>query len=624
MGIIQKLSVSLANQIAAGEVVERPASVVKELVENAIDAQATAVTILIEEGGLKSITVRDNGAGLAPEDCRAAFERHATSKIHKDSDLFHIRTLGFRGEALPSIAAVSYLEMKTSDGQHPGIHLVLQGGHVIQSGHTESRKGTEIKVSRLFYNTPARLKYLKSLHTELGKISDVVNRMALSYPHIQFTLTENERTVFQTNGSGELSHVLAAIYGVRTAKAAVPFSGDSLDFHVEGLAVNPQINRAGRQYVYIFVNGRFIKNYPIFNSIIEGYHTLLMVGRYPICVIHIKMDPSLVDVNVHPAKLEARISKEKDLCTLITGTIREAFHRQRLIPAVGTKMHREHPQVEQQAMDFSPDVAIGPDLSASGSPAAEHSPVSEEQPPKETISGTERIGESMEQSGDQVYRRSLPQEGDEMEPASSSEEPSDEMKTSSRMPKLYPIGQMHGTYIFAQNEDGLYIIDQHAAQERINYEYYREKVGENAREVQELLVPMTFEFTHSEYETVMEYHDYLKEIGLDFESFGNRSVIIRSHPTWMPKGREPQMIEDIVHQLIESGKISIKKLREDLAKMMSCKRAIKANHYLRTDEIQALLDNLAKAKDPFTCPHGRPVIVHFTPYEMEKMFKRVQ
>jgi DNA mismatch repair protein MutL len=211
-----------------------------------------------------------------------------------------------------------------------------------------------------------------------------------------------------------------------------------------------------------------------------------------------------------------------------------------------------------------------------------------------------------------------------MEPASSSEEPSDEMKTSSRMPKLYPIGQMHGTYIFAQNEDGLYIIDQHAAQERINYEYYREKVGENAREVQELLVPMTFEFTHSEYETVMEYHDYLKEIGLDFESFGNRSVIIRSHPTWMPKGREPQMIEDIVHQLIESGKISIKKLREDLAKMMSCKRAIKANHYLRTDEIQALLDNLAKAKDPFTCPHGRPVIVHFTPYEMEKMFKRVQ
>ncbi|RYL92237.1 DNA mismatch repair endonuclease MutL [Sporolactobacillus sp. THM19-2] len=624
MGIIQKLSVSLANQIAAGEVVERPASVVKELVENAIDAQATAVTILIEEGGLKSITVRDNGAGLAPEDCQAAFERHATSKIHKDSDLFHIRTLGFRGEALPSIAAVSYLEMKTSDGQHPGIHLVLQGGHVIQSGHTESRKGTEIKVSRLFYNTPARLKYLKSFHTELGKISDVVNRMALSYPHIQFTLTENERTVFQTNGSGELSHVLAAIYGVRTAKAAVPFSGDSLDFHVEGLAVNPQINRAGRQYVYIFVNGRFIKNYPIFNSIIEGYHTLLMVGRYPICVIHIKMDPSLVDVNVHPAKLEARISKEKDLCTLITGTIREAFHRQRLIPAVGTKMHREHPQVEQQAMDFSPDVAIGPDLSASGSPAAEHSPVSEEQPPKETISGTERIGESMEQSGDQVYRRSLPQEGDEMEPASSSEEPSDEMKTSSRMPKLYPIGQMHGTYIFAQNEDGLYIIDQHAAQERINYEYYREKVGENAREVQELLVPMTFEFTHSEYETVMEYHDYLKEIGLDFESFGNRSVIIRSHPTWMPKGREPQMIEDIVHQLIESGKISIKKLREDLAKMMSCKRAIKANHYLRTDEIQALLDNLAKAKDPFTCPHGRPVIVHFTPYEMEKMFKRVQ
>ncbi|TGB00359.1 DNA mismatch repair endonuclease MutL [Sporolactobacillus shoreae] len=623
MGVIKRLSESLANKIAAGEVVERPASVVKELTENAIDAGATTIRIDIEEGGLQSIKVTDNGRGFAPEDCLIAFERHATSKIHEDSDLFHISTLGFRGEALPSIAAVSYLELKTSDGVNSGTHLVLQGGHVIQSGHTQSRKGTEITVSRLFYNTPARLKYLKSIHTELGQITDVVNRMALSYPHVRFILTHDDgKVVFQTNGSGELSHVLASIYGVKTAKAAVPFTGDSLDFHVEGLAVHPQISRAGRQYVYIFVNDRFIRNYPIFNSITEGYHTLLMIGRYPICVIHIKMDPSLIDVNVHPAKLEARISKEKDLCELITKTIRETFHQERLIPTVNTRERQPRLQNTQQSMDFSPDVAIGPDISGVHESFQESSPIGEKENFLEQVheQGPEELSE------DKFFRQaSVSAETDDLrEPTDYPKQTDEEPETSRRMPELYPIGQMHGTYIFAQNEDGLYIIDQHAAQERINYEYYREKVGENAREVQELLVPMTFEFTDSEYEAVMEYHDYLKEIGLDFEPFGERSLIVRSHPTWMPKGREPQMIEDTVQQLIESGKISIKKLRNDLAKMMSCKRAIKANHYLRPDEIQALLDSLNKAKDPFTCPHGRPVLVHFTPYEMEKMFKRVQ
>ncbi|GGL65307.1 DNA mismatch repair endonuclease MutL [Sporolactobacillus putidus] len=628
MGVIKRLSESLANKIAAGEVVERPASVVKELVENAIDANATSVTIEVEEGGLKTIKVTDNGRGFASEDCLIAFERHATSKIHNDSDLFHIHTLGFRGEALPSIAAVSYLELKTSDGESPGTHLVLQGGHVIQSGLAESRKGTEIKVSRLFYNTPARLKYLKSIHTELGKITDVVNRMALSYPGVRLSLAHEGKTVFQTNGSGELSHVLSAIYGVRTAKAAISFSGDSLDFHVEGLAVHPQISRAGRQYVYIFINGRFIKNYPIFGAIMEGYHTLTMVGRYPICVIHIKMDPSLVDVNVHPAKLEARISKEKDLCVLITEAIRSAFHRERLIPLVSTKERpADRPKSEQQTMNFSPNVVTGPDLSLEEEPVSE---MRNSMPP--SFIGTEQIHEPEPEQSE--YGDEEPEE--KYEAAASSEtlengavlpqspEIQPEQEPARRMPKLYPIGQMHGTYIFAQNEDGLYIIDQHAAQERIKYEYYREKVGENAREVQELLVPMTFEFTASEYETVQEYRDYLDQIGLHFEPFGDRTLIIRSHPTWMPKGREPEMIGDIVHQLKESGKISIKKLREKLAMMMSCKRSIKANHYLRPDEIEALIDSLSRAKDPFTCPHGRPVLVHFTPYEMEKMFKRVQ
>jgi len=620
VGVIKRLSETLANKIAAGEVVERPASVVKELVENAIDAEASSVLIEVEEGGLKSIKVTDDGRGFAPEDCQIAFERHATSKIRQDSDLFHIATLGFRGEALPSIAAVSHLELTTSDGEHPGTHLVLQGGHIISTGLAQSRKGTEINVERLFYNTPARLKYLKSIHTELGKITDVVNRMALAYPNVRFTLIHEEKTVFQTNGSGNLSHVLAAIYGVRTAKTGFHFSGESLDFKVEGLAVHPQISRAGRQYVYIFINNRFIKNYPIFNSIMDGYHTLMMIGRYPICVLHIQMDPSLVDVNVHPAKLEARISKEKELCALISETIRSAFHRERLIPSVSGKPHMQadKPKNEQQKLDFSPAAVTGPDLSdpqetQQNEPFAE--PTFTEQ-----VHETENEGFSTTRSDfDQIaaaFQGEVHDTGVEVSPED------DEPKR--RMPKLYPIGQMHGTYIFAQNEEGLYIIDQHAAQERIKYEFFREKVGETAREVQELLVPMTFDFSTAEYETVMEYLDYLRDIGLNFEVFGARSLIIRSCPTWIPKGKEEEMINDIIHQLIETGKVSIKKLREKLAMMMSCKRSIKANHYLRQDEIQALLDTLSKAKDPFTCPHGRPVLVHFTPYEMEKMFKRVQ
>lgn len=621
MGVIKRLSETLANKIAAGEVVERPASVVKELVENAIDADASSVMIDIEEGGLKSIKITDNGRGFAPEDCKIAFERHATSKIHEDSDLFHIATLGFRGEALPSIAAVSHLELSTSDGEHPGTHLVLQGGHVVSSGLAQSRKGTEIKVERLFYNTPARLKYLKSIHTELGKITDVVNRMALAYPKVRFTLTHEQKTLFQTNGSGNLSHVLAAIYGVRTAKAAYSFSGESLDFKVEGLAVHPQISRAGRQYVSIFINNRFIKNYPIFNGIMDGYHTLMMIGRYPICVLHIQMDPSLVDVNVHPAKLEARISKEKELCALISETIRAAFHRERLIPSVSGKPHAaaDKPKNQQQALDFSPAAVTGPELSENEERKDEEnnsSAFSEQvrEPEPDHFAAQSEFNEiaAAFQTESAVVNEEKPVDNES------------DGESKKRMPKLYPIGQMHGTYIFAQNEDGLYIIDQHAAQERIKYEYFREKVGETAREVQELLVPMTFEFSASEYETVMEYKEYLRDIGLNFEEFGARSLIIRSCPTWMPKGKEEELINDLVHQLIETGKVSIKKLREKLAMMMSCKRSIKANHYLRQDEIQALLDTLSKAKDPFTCPHGRPVLVHFTPYEMEKMFKRVQ
>jgi DNA mismatch repair protein MutL len=680
VGRIQRMDEALANKIAAGEVVERPASIVKELVENALDADAKSIIIEVEEGGLEKIKITDDGHGFEPDDCEIAFERHATSKIKNEQDLFRVRTLGFRGEALPSIASVSHFDLRTSTGVGPGQHLVLVGGRVETKEPSHSRKGTEMMITQLFYNTPARLKHLKTIHTELANISDVVNKLALSNPTTRFHLVHNEKTMLKTNGNGDLAQVLSAIYGVETAKQSLELKGESLDFKIHGRLVKPMITRAGRNYVYIFINGRYIRHYSLFNALLKGYHTLLPIGRYPIAVLHIEMDPTLVDVNVHPAKLEARLSKEKELCELVESVVKEVFHKQRLIPEV-KRPTRVREDTEQQAFDFreGPTKSLQPTVKESwnefqGQPSSHVSQegliqtetslftrqeevkvattssktegvddatrikTSESQPNvtqlanieagnvkdqeepiliygqadkgAETLSEIEQVNEANAGDGgqnpvEQIFMDSPPVERKE------------------RVPRLYPIGQLHGTYILAQNEEGLYIIDQHAAQERIKYEFYREKVGETGHKVQELLFPITFDFTPSDYAVIEENQEILENLGLNFEAFGHHSFIVRSHPSWFPKGRERETIEAIVEELIDHQSVSIKKLREALAIMMSCKQSIKANRYLRQDEMEALLAQLIQAEDPFTCPHGRPVIVHFSTYEMEKLFKRV-
>ena len=352
MSRIIRLDEALSNKIAAGEVVERPASIVKELVENSLDAGSTLIQVEVEEGGLNKIKVTDNGSGIDPEDCEIAFQRHATSKIANEQDLFHIRTLGFRGEALPSIASVSHFEILTCTGDGPGKHLVFQGGHLIQSQSTSSRKGTEMIVTNLFYNTPARLKHLKTIHTELANISDIMNKLAMAYPNVSFTLVHNDKRMLNTNGNGDHAQVLSAIYGLHTAKQSIPFYQQSMDFKISGRLVKPEITRAGRQYVYIFINGRYIRNYPIFNAVVAGYHTLLPIGRYPIAMVHIKMDPTLIDINVHPAKLEARISKERELCELVEASIKKAFHKLQLIPEVKQLPKEKLPKSDQQELFF--------------------------------------------------------------------------------------------------------------------------------------------------------------------------------------------------------------------------------------------------------------------------------
>jgi len=630
MGQIHRMSELLANKIAAGEVVERPASVVKELVENAIDADAKHIRIEIEEGGLQKIKVIDDGHGLEPDDCALAFERHATSKIKDEPDLFRIHTLGFRGEALPSIASVSHIDMRTAVENGEGRRLVLHGGQIVSSGTSHGRRGTELIVTNLFYNTPARLKHLKTIHTELANITDVVNKIAFAHPEVRLELLHNNKMLLHTTGSNDIAQVLASIYGVQTAKNALPLSASSLDYEITGHVIKPEITRAGRQYVYLLINGRYIRNYAIFDAVLKGYHTLLPIGRYPIAVIHMTMDPTLMDINVHPAKLEVRLSKEKELCELIEQTIKATFHREQLIPAVQRHVRKEKPYSEQQSLAFSSaasdrrqEVIFQQDersITTTSLVKEEKANALKSQAiDTESHYASEPAGSFYEETDDTHGRAGVSRSS--LEKLDSTER--DTKQDERRIPALYPIGQMHGTYIMAQNETGLFIIDQHAAQERIKYEFYREKVGETAQEVQKLLMPMTFEFTVSEVAIIENFREELTRIGLPFELFGEHSYILREHPCWFPAGKEKETVEDIVQQILEDGKVSIKRLRENLAIMMSCKKSIKANHHLRADEVEALLDQLTKAEDPFTCPHGRPVIIQFTTYEMEKMFKRV-
>lgn len=350
---IVELTDALSNKIAAGEVVERPASVVKELVENAIDAGSTVIDILVEEAGLNKITIIDNGSGIEEEDVATAFLRHATSKIKNEADLFRVHTLGFRGEALPSIASVSHLAMETSTGETKGTSISLEGGKIIEQKSGHARKGTQIEVSQLFFNTPARLKYLKSLPTELGNITDILNRLALAHPDISFRFSHNGKPLLQTNGNGDLRQVIAAIYGISIAKKSIPVKAESLDFKISGYAVLPEVNRSNRNYISTIINGRFIKNFALVKAIQEGYHTLLPIGRFPIIVLQIEMDPIIVDVNVHPAKLEVRLSKEKELGQLISQMIKEAFHKLQLIPdGEISKKQKEVQKSEQIQMSF--------------------------------------------------------------------------------------------------------------------------------------------------------------------------------------------------------------------------------------------------------------------------------
>ncbi|KRN11560.1 DNA mismatch repair protein [Liquorilactobacillus mali KCTC 3596 = DSM 20444] len=642
LGKIHELTDILADQIAAGEVVERPASVVKELVENAIDANSSQIDILVEEGGLAKIQVIDNGEGIEDSDVELAFKRHSTSKILTKKDLFKIRTLGFRGEALPSIASVAEVELETAAKNAAGTAIKIKGGQILEKKMAARSQGTTITVADLFFNTPARLKYLKSIQTELAAISDIVNRLALSNTNIAFSFSSNGKTLLQTAGNGNLQQTISAIYGVNNARKMLAFTNEDLDFKISGFVSLPELTRASKNYISILINGRYIKNYQLTNAIIKGYGSKLMVGRYPFAVLAISLDPLLIDVNVHPTKQEVRISKEEQLGGLIRESIAQRIAPENLIPdALKNLEKKEKSAVDLKQLEIDlnessrlyqtknePPVSSQENKTTTGYGDASDKVNEKTQVDKESIPDVFVVEKRADlttnlAAWDEKYGNEGSTEQDNTHfPVNQAD--LDEQKTKKRFPDLVYIGQMHGTYLFAQSDDGFYIVDQHAAQERCKYEYYRKKIGEVGTGQQSLLVPIVLDYSTSDVLLINQNLDKLATVGINLEEFGRNSYIVHQHPTWFKAGQEESILRELIDYILKDGKIDIAAYREKTAIMMSCKRSIKANHHLDDLQAKALLEELKNCENPFNCPHGRPVLVHFSNSDMEHMFKRIQ
>ncbi|KGR72326.1 DNA mismatch repair endonuclease MutL [Streptococcus phocae subsp. salmonis] len=634
MSKIIELPEVLANQIAAGEVVERPASVVKELVENAIDAKSSQITIEIEESGLKMIQITDNGQGMSQEDLPLSLRRHATSKIKTQSDLFRIRTLGFRGEALPSIASISKITIKTAvERASHGSVLTATGGKIDRLEPASTPTGTKIKVESLFYNTPARLKYMKSLQSELAHIVDVTNRLSLAHPEIAFTLISDGKPLTQTSGTGDLKRAIAGIYGLTTAKKMISISNADLDFEVGGFVSLPELTRANRNYITILINGRYIKNFLLNRAILDGYGSKLMVGRFPIVVLDIQIDPYLADVNVHPTKQEVRISKEKELMSLISSAISDSLQEQSLIPDalenLAKSSTRSSFKPEQTSLTlqsyqtydpFSPNNQTVTTTEVSESSQLDFQSLDNQQ---DSTAQEARVKHAVRPEGEVNHQEHPDIDVTNKQKLSQMLERLDQ-EEQSVFPELDYFGQMHGTYLFAQGKDGLFIIDQHAAQERVKYEYYRDKIGEVDNSLQQLLMPYLFEFSGSDFLNLQEKMQLLNDVGIYLEPYGENTFILREHPVWMAESEIESGVYEMCDMLLLTNDVSVKTYRAELAIMMSCKRSIKANHRLDDYSARNLLMQLAQCKNPYNCPHGRPVLINFSKADMEKMFRRIQ
>ena len=706
MGKINILSAELSNKIAAGEVVERPSSVVKELVENSIDAGSTNIKVIIKEFGIQQIRIIDNGSGISNDDLARAFLRHATSKISADYDLFHIETLGFRGEALASISSVSKVTIKSCAGEAQGKMLVLEGGKVVSEEYYAPIKGTDLSVENLFYNTPARLKYLRNPHTEQANITNIIHKFALSYPNVAFELHIDGKITFKTYGDGDVHKILSKIYNMGVARNMIEFSGSNDDYKVFGYISVPEETRASKNYINIFINGRYIKNYGIQNAIIDAYGTLLMINRYPLCVINIEMDPILLDVNVHPTKQEVRLSKEAELIRLIKEVIAERLSNYTYIPQgmnnVLTKKEKakiekinfldeldnkfgdvedknifseekKEPEVDLEVELSFPDTQeevashviqedeflFGGDLLTNS--AEEKIPVQSKENTFNQRSKTQRIKSDLpdlsysshprdnrNKFGDKPTKKEIENfmnfskkednasydeyieevvstvvkddsHFNEIKDAKIVQDDDTKVRT---LPDLKVLAQIFKTYILSEADNKLFLIDQHAAAERYNYEKLQREFIERKNYKKQMLIPLMFDFSVEEAAEVRNNLEKFEELGIVFEEFGDNSYVVREFPGWIEEDEE-QMIKIIVEKVLRNNNITFNELRNDAIAMASCKMSIKANQVLTDVEMNKVISDLYECKNPFTCPHGRPIITKMEKKDLEKMFKRI-
>ena len=706
MGKINILSAELSNKIAAGEVVERPSSVVKELVENSIDAGSTNIKVIIKEFGIQQIRIIDNGSGISNDDLARAFLRHATSKISADYDLFHIETLGFRGEALASISSVSKVTIKSCAGEAQGKMLVLEGGKVVSEEYYAPIKGTDLSVENLFYNTPARLKYLRNPHTEQANITNIIHKFALSYPNVAFELHIDGKITFKTYGDGDVHKILSKIYNMGVARNMIEFSGSNDDYKVFGYISVPEETRASKNYINIFINGRYIKNYGIQNAIIDAYGTLLMINRYPLCVINIEMDPILLDVNVHPTKQEVRLSKEAELIRLIKEVIAERLSNYTYIPQgmnnVLTKKEKakiekinfldeldnkfgdvedknifseekKEPEVDLEVELSFPDtqeevashviqedeLLFGgdllnnsreektsvqskentfnqrsktqriksdlPDLSYSSHPRDNRNKFGDK-PTKKEIENFMNFSKkednaSYDDRTEEVVSNVVKDDShfNEIKDAKIVQDDDTKVRT---LPDLKVLAQIFKTYILSEADNKLFLIDQHAAAERYNYEKLQREFIERKNYKKQMLIPLMFDFSVEEAAEVRNNLEKFEELGIVFEEFGDNSYVVREFPGWIEEDEE-QMIKIIVEKVLRNNNITFNELRNDAIAMASCKMSIKANQVLTDVEMNKVISDLYECKNPFTCPHGRPIITKMEKKDLEKMFKRI-
>lgn len=589
MAKIKVMDEILANKIAAGEVVEKTMNVVKELVENSIDAKSTEITIKLIDSGVKEIEVSDNGIGMDEDDAKMAFSRHATSKLKNLDDLFYIESLGFRGEALPSIASVSNVRLKTSDGS-TGTLVTLKGGESITVERAALQKGTTITVSDLFYNTPVRLKYLKNLYVELANIVEYVNKMALSYPNIKFSLINNDKPLLMTDGSGDLLKVIYQIYGIDITKKMVSIGGENDDYYISGFISYPEVTKSNRNSITTLVNGRVIKNNELNKIIVDSYHTYIPKDKFPIIVLNIDVDPILIDINIHPTKMDIKFSKMDALKELVESLITKKLKELVLIPNISVRDVSNISEVKNQIKNT----------------------LIEEKDDSKFIE--EMTFDFTVNENATIYNESTNDDN-------VNDESCGIVEAVYRIKEMIPRGIVYSTYIIAENEDGMYVIDQHAAAERINYEKVLNALKENVVIV-DLLVPIKIELPSHEYLVVKNNFSILEEYGFICEEFGLNTILIRSHPNWIMDDVAEECVRKVVDIIATKESFDFDQFVWRMASTMACRMSIKANDYISYDDQVWLLNELRKCENPFTCPHGRPTVITYTKYDLEKLFKR--